>query len=184
MIEAEGDSVPVARPTDVSTCSTAPSPKAGTLEAMLPPVSKERRDELHKKFALWIVRNNRPLKIGESDPELRDIFDFIFQGGYTPPTYKLVTQYILELSVEGRQKVKAELLLLISQGVLPSIAGDLWSEGGIAIFGILIYWLDENMQYHEKLLGAIPFGDVRHTGPEIARATKICAANMGVGEIT
>ncbi len=49
MIEAEGDSVLVARPTDVSTCSTTPSPKAGALEAILPPVSKERRDELHKK---------------------------------------------------------------------------------------------------------------------------------------
>eukprot|EP00854_Cymbomonas_tetramitiformis_P030488 gene30488-38114_t len=53
--------------------------KHGMLQAMLPPVSEERRNELHKKFALWIVRNNRPLTIGEHDVELRDIFHYIFQ---------------------------------------------------------------------------------------------------------
>ena len=127
------------------------------------------------------MRNNRPLCIGESDAELRDIFDFIFQGGYTPPTYKLVTQLILELSVEGKKNVKGELLALIEEGILPSLAGDIWSEGGIAIFGILVYFIDAEGVYHQKLLGALPFGDVRHTGDEIQKATKRCAATMGIG---
>lgn len=133
------------------------------------------------QFALWLVRNKRPLSLGESDVELRDIFNFIFQGGYIPPTYKIVIQKVLELSVEGKKKVKDQLLALAQEGISPCLAGDVWSEGGIAIFGILVYWIDNDGKYMEKLLGAIPFGDVRHTGVEIERATKRCAADMGIG---
>jgi len=35
------------------------TPDTGTIEAMLPQVSTEKRDVLHKKFALWIVRRRR-----------------------------------------------------------------------------------------------------------------------------
>jgi len=136
------------------------------------------------QFALWIVRNKRPLSIGENDRELRDIFEFIFHGSYVPPTYKLVTQYILELSVEGKNKLKFHLAALLGEGIMPSIAGDLWSEGGIAIFGILVYWIDKGMVLHENLLSAVPFSDVRHTGLEIERSTKENLADMGVGEYT
>ncbi|KAK3288517.1 hypothetical protein CYMTET_4011 [Cymbomonas tetramitiformis] len=161
--------------------SSSDTPKAGTLDAILLPVSAERRDVLHKKFALWIARNKRPLYIGESDPELRDIFAYIFQGGYTPPSYHLVTQNILALSVEGKNKVRGELMALLEKDIMPCLGGDIWSEGGIAIFGIVVYWLDSDMEYHEKLLAAIPFSDVRHTGPEIMLATKLAAADMGIG---
>ncbi|KAK3238225.1 hypothetical protein CYMTET_51750 [Cymbomonas tetramitiformis] len=97
---------------------------------MLPPVSEERRNELHKKFALWIVNNNRPLTIGEHDVELRDIFHYILQ---------------------------------------------------VAIFGILAYWLTPDFVYVEKLLAAIPFGEVRHTAREMELATKRASADIGIG---
>ncbi|KAK3243662.1 hypothetical protein CYMTET_46696 [Cymbomonas tetramitiformis] len=133
-------------------------------------------------FLQWIVRRQRPNSIGESDSDLRDIFNYIFQGGYTLPTYKLVTQYILALSVEGRAKVKKLLLFdLAAEGILPSIAGDVWSEGGVSIFGILTDWLDTEMRYHEKLLAAIPFIAVRHTDDEILLATKRACSKMGIG---
>ncbi|KAK3283760.1 hypothetical protein CYMTET_8560 [Cymbomonas tetramitiformis] len=99
---------------DVSSDS---SPKAGTLQAMLPPVSEDRRDELHKIE-------------GEHDVELRDIFDYILQGSHIPPTDKLAVQYILKLSVMGKDKAKAEIAKLKVEGILPSIAGDIRSEGG------------------------------------------------------
>ncbi|KAK3281790.1 hypothetical protein CYMTET_10436 [Cymbomonas tetramitiformis] len=126
----------------------------------------------------------RPLSIGESDSELKAFFDLIFHGGYAPPTYKLVVQNILKLSDEGRQNVRQQLRELLAEGILPSIAGDIWSEGGIALLGILVYWVDCEMNLHEKLLGAIPFSDVRHTGYEIGEATKVCCADMGVGVYT
>ncbi|KAK3275865.1 hypothetical protein CYMTET_16029 [Cymbomonas tetramitiformis] len=91
------------------------------------------------RFSLWIVRNNRPLTIGEHDRELRDIFEYIFQ------------------------------------------ADDIWSEGGIAIFGILAYWITKSFEYKEKLLSAIPFGDVRHNALELELATKRACADFGIG---
>ncbi|KAK3235963.1 hypothetical protein CYMTET_53851 [Cymbomonas tetramitiformis] len=123
----------------------------------------------------------RSLSIGETDSELRDICDYIFQGGYTLPTYKLVVQKVLELSAEGRERTRDVLLALLEEGILPSIAGDTWSEGGISLFGIIAYWLDADFTLQQRLLAAVPFSDVRHTAAEILVATKKACAAMGVG---
>ncbi|KAK3246057.1 hypothetical protein CYMTET_44395 [Cymbomonas tetramitiformis] len=74
------------------------------------------------------------------------------------------------------------LKALLEEGILPSIGGDVWSQGGISIFGILVYWLDKDFNYHERLLGAIPFSNVRHTGDELEKATKTACADFGLGE--
>ncbi|KAK3279058.1 hypothetical protein CYMTET_13039 [Cymbomonas tetramitiformis] len=169
---------------NTSTAEQGSQSAPGTIEAILPQVSTEKRDVLHKKFALWIVRRRGSLSICETDSELRDIFQYIFQGSYTPPTYKLVVQKVLELSGEARVRTRDALVALLAEGILPSIAGDIWSEGGVCIFGILAYWLDLEFERHEKLLAAIPFSDVRHTGPEILAATKKACAETGVGTFT
>ncbi|KAK3280619.1 hypothetical protein CYMTET_11547 [Cymbomonas tetramitiformis] len=114
--------------------------------AQLPPVPNERRDALHKLISLWIVRRKRPFSICE-DQEFRDVFDHIFQGGYIPPCHKLVNQNVLSLSTEGRAKVCSALKDLFREGISPCIAGDIWSEGGVAIFGILVYWLTADGEY-------------------------------------
>ncbi|KAK3235073.1 hypothetical protein CYMTET_54704 [Cymbomonas tetramitiformis] len=148
------------------------SSKKGCIDAMLPQVSAEQRDRLHRKISLWLVRRGRPLTLPERDQEFRDIFEEIFKGGYTPPSYKLVVDMILSLSAEGKLKVKNAVADLMSEGILPSIGGDIWSQGGIAIFGVLlVYWLDANFKLHERLVAAIPFSSVRHTAAELESAT-------------
>ncbi|KAK3255277.1 hypothetical protein CYMTET_35534 [Cymbomonas tetramitiformis] len=127
MVETEGEATGNNATADEPGTPTTSSTRPGTLNAILPHVSVEKRKELHKK------------------------------------------------------KVKGELLALIEEGILPSLAGDSWSEGGIAIFGILVYFIDAEGVYHQKLLRALPFGGVRHTGDEIQKATKRCAATMGIG---
>eukprot|EP00854_Cymbomonas_tetramitiformis_P020071 gene20071-24029_t len=82
--------------------SSGSLPSAGTITALLPKVSAEKNDTLHKMFALWIVRRKRSFSICHSDTELRDIFTFIFQGGYTPPCYETVVQKVLQLSAEAK----------------------------------------------------------------------------------
>ncbi|KAK3233221.1 hypothetical protein CYMTET_56474 [Cymbomonas tetramitiformis] len=105
--------------------------------------------------------------------EFRAIFDDIFKGGYTPPSYQTVVDLVLTLSAEGKAKVSSSALAaLYAEGISPSIRGDIWSQGGIAIFGILAYWIDAEFKYHERLVGAIPFSAVRHTGPKLEAATK------------
>ncbi|KAK3259932.1 hypothetical protein CYMTET_31094 [Cymbomonas tetramitiformis] len=70
---------------------------------------------------------------------------------------------------------------LLAEGILPSIAGDIWSEGGLAIFGILIYWLTADGEYMERLLAAISSSVVRHTADEIILATKRACSRMHIG---
>ena len=132
------------------------------------------------QLSLWIVRRKRPFSICE-DEEFRDVFDNIFKGGYIPPCHKLVNQHVLSLSTEGRAKVCSALKDLFDEGISPCIAGDIWSEGGVAIFGILVYWLSADGEYIERLLGALPFSAVRHTGDELELATKRACASMGIG---
>eukprot|EP00854_Cymbomonas_tetramitiformis_P034068 gene34068-biopygen9701 len=50
------------------------------------------------------------------------------------------------------------------------------------MFGILVYWLDKNFHYHERLLAALPFSSVRHTAIELEKATKVACADVGLGE--
>ncbi|KAK3235287.1 hypothetical protein CYMTET_54498 [Cymbomonas tetramitiformis] len=129
------------------------------LETMVPMVTSERRDELHKMVSLWLVRCRRPLSLPEHDQEFRDIFDFIFKGNYVPPTLKLVLHNVLLLSAEGKQRAMASLRDLLAEGILPSIGGDVWSQSGASIFGILVYWLDREFVVYEKCLAAIPLTD-------------------------
>ncbi len=155
--------------------------KKGTLEAILPQVTERQRLELHKRISLWLLRNRRPLTLPEKDKEFRDIFDVIFGSGYVPPSYKLVVQQMLALSAEGSRNITAAMDALREEGIRPSIAGDIWSEGGISVFGILVYYIDRNFEYCERLVSAIPFSDVRHTGVEIELATKRACSEIHIG---
>ncbi|KAK3233237.1 hypothetical protein CYMTET_56443 [Cymbomonas tetramitiformis] len=145
-------------------------------------VSAEKRDELHKKITLWLVRCRRPLTLPQHDTEFKEIFACIFRGSYTPPCYQLVIHNILQLSAEGKARLQHSLKELLAEAILPCIAGDIWSQGGIAIFGILVYWLDKNFVVHEKLIASLPFSTVRHTGLELEKATKKACSEFGVGQ--
>ncbi|KAK3249077.1 hypothetical protein CYMTET_41484 [Cymbomonas tetramitiformis] len=90
-------------------------------------------------------------------------------------------QNILKLSMEGKHIVMRQLADLYAEGISPSIGGDIWSQGGIAIFGILVYFIDKNFVFHERLVAALPFSSVHHTAEEMERATKEACAEMGIG---
>ncbi|KAK3273462.1 hypothetical protein CYMTET_18297 [Cymbomonas tetramitiformis] len=154
----------------------------GKLESLVPNVTAERRDELHKLISLWLVRFRRPLSLPEHATEFRDIFDYIFKGQYIPPTAKIIMQNVLLLSAEGKQRVMESLRLLLEEGILPSLGGDVWSQGGISIFGILVYWLDDEFVLHERLLAALPFSSVSHTADELEKAAKLACAEFGIGK--
>ena len=42
-----------------------------------------------------------------------------------------------------------------------------------------MYGIDEEFVYHERLVGAIPFYNKRHTGDNILKATKECLQKYG-----
>ncbi|KAK3239785.1 hypothetical protein CYMTET_50315 [Cymbomonas tetramitiformis] len=132
--------------------------RQGALDNVSAPYPPWKRDALHKKVSLWIARNGRPLSICEHDIELREFFSFILKDAYTLPTYKLVVQNIIKLSVDGLTKVRSEIDELREDGVLPSIAGDIWSEGTVSLLGIFGYYINNQFEYKQRVIGAIPFG--------------------------
>ncbi|KAK3269948.1 hypothetical protein CYMTET_21631 [Cymbomonas tetramitiformis] len=159
------------------------SVKRGCIDALLPRPSAEQRDRIHRRVTLWLLRSGRPLTLPERGADFRGIFEEIFKEGYTPPCYHTVIDILLSsLSAEGKVKVMEALKKSLDLGILPSIAGDIWSEGGIAIFGVLVYWIDANFNYFERVLAAIPFSAVRHTGEELERATKEACSAIGIGK--
>ncbi|KAK3279525.1 hypothetical protein CYMTET_12597 [Cymbomonas tetramitiformis] len=100
---------------------------------------------------------------------------------YTLPTYKLAVQNIIKLSVDGLSKVRSEIAELKEEGILPSIAGDIWGEGTVSLLGILGYYITKDFVYKQRVLGPIPVGGVRHAGDEIMTATKKACAHVGIG---
>ncbi|KAK3245175.1 hypothetical protein CYMTET_45239 [Cymbomonas tetramitiformis] len=177
----DGDGDPPAA-SESNTGGGQDSGRQGSLEAFMLQISSEQRDMLHLKISRWLVRCRRPLSLPEADAEFREVFDLIFKGSYKPPSYNLVVQYVLKLSQQGKSRLITQLAALLEEGILPSLGGDIWSQGGIAIFGILVYWLDENFCIQERLLGALPFSEQRHTAEELEKATKQACAEFGLGE--
>jgi hypothetical protein len=92
------------------------------------------------------------------------------------------SQILIELATEGQNRVRTTMTELVKSGFYPAISGDIWSENGISIFGILGYYINDDFEMVEVLLGAIPFSDVRHTGLNIGIATKECLSDMGIGK--
>ena len=90
-------------------------------------------------------------------------------------------QHVLCLSGEGKTRLRKELSELIAAGVLPSIAGDIWSENGLSILGITVYFINDDWVMVERLVDAVPFGTVAHTGVNIERQTKMSLAAVGIG---
>ena len=96
-----------------------------------------------------------------------------------PPT--LLFQYVLRLSGEGKQRLINEMDGLVEEGILPSMAGDIWSENGISILGITTYFINKEWELVERLVDAIPFSSQAHTGVNIERASKVALAATHIG---
>ena len=68
---------------------------------------------------------------------------------------------------------------LIKSGVKPSISGDLWSEGGMGLFGIYAHGITETWVMEKKLIGLVACEKEKHTADNIVKWTK--QALVGVG---
>eukprot|EP00731_Ephydatia_muelleri_P000746 Em0001g746a len=69
---------------------------------------------------------------------------------------------------------------LRDDGIKISIAGDLWSDNGMALFGICGHGITSNWEMKTVLLAASPCGHERHTGEYIEAQTKTLLARVGI----
>ena len=109
------------------------------------------------------------------------VLSFAFYYVVTLTSMPFHLQYVLRLSDQGRARLVKEIDGLQEEGIMPSIAGDIWGENGISIFGITVYFINKDFQLVERLVQAIPFGSQQHTGVNIERASKKALAEMHIG---
>ena len=62
-------------------------------------------------------------------------------------------------------------------------AGDIWSENGIALLGVMGYWINRNFELQEDLLVIEGWGVDAHTRDNINKKTlEIMHNQWGIGE--
>ena len=72
------------------------------------------------------------------------------------------------------------LLRLIKSGVKPTISGDLWSEGGMGLFGIYAHGITETWVLEKALIGLVACEAERHTAENIKKWTEQALTDMGL----
>ena len=121
----------------------------------------------------------RGLGICDSDEPLRDLFREISSGRYSGTNHHEIAAQILQMVAVGGVHLNNVLIKTVADEIFPAMAADLWSDGEVALLGVMLYWIDEEFVYHERLVGAIPFYNKRHTGDNILKATKECLQKYG-----
>ena len=83
------------------------------------------------------------------------------------------------LGAEGKALGRDVIVRLIKSGVKPTISGDLWSDGGMGLFGIYAHGISESWVMEKALIGLVACETERHTAENITKWTK--DALLGIG---
>ena len=103
---------------------------------------------------------------------------------YHLPSAETNVRHISLLGIEGKNIAREWIKQLILSGILVSISGDLWSEGGIGLFGIKGHGIDEGFELKTHLLALICCTEERHTADNIAKWTTEALKDMGLDAAT
>ena len=147
-------------------------------QAKLAALAPKLRDAIHKAIARWLVKRKRPLSLPE-DPEFHDIFKIAMQGSYAPPDHKIVLSNVLLLAGEGKKKLYDVNTSLRANGMKPAMAGDIWSDRGVSLFGMCEYYISDEWEILELVLAAKSFSE-RHTAENIEKVTSEACVEAGL----
>ena len=129
-------------------------------------ISATKRAELNNTCAEWVTESMRPLNI-TGDPGLKRLLEQATDGAYKPPPRDILRGLVLQLGQKGLDRLKSRLKDLIAHKQKVGVATDIWSDGGMALFGAVLYEIDSEWNLNEWLLAADDFSDKAHTGESI-----------------
>eukprot|EP00966_Prymnesium_polylepis_P291028 6721143-Prymnesium_polylepis.2 len=140
---------------------------AAKVDESKPSLGDEQSAELNRLVALGVSKCGRPQAIVE-DQELRILLARILELckarlRYVLPCRNTVKRELALLGKEGKALGRDFLVGLIKSGVKPSISGDLWSEGGMGLFGIFAHGITETWVMEKALIGLVACEKERHT---------------------
>ena len=100
--------------------------------------------------------------------------------GYTLPCSETVSDHLALLGAEGKALGLDFIVRLLKSGVKPSISGDLWSEGGMGLFGIYAHGITESWVMEKALIGLVSCSSDRHTAENIKKWTTEALHGIGL----
>ena len=161
---------------------------AAQVDQTKPALGAEETAELHRLVALWVAKCGRPQAIVE-DSELNTLLARILELckarlRYNLPCRQTVKEHLKLLGCEGKALGRDFLVRLIKSGVKPSISGDLWSEGGMGLFGIYAHGITETWVMEKALIGLVACEKERHTAVNISKRTKEALLDIGIDSAT
>ena len=144
------------------------------------PFTDERKKECNMMCARWLVKSARPITLPERDKPFGTFIETLTRGAWKPPNHHAVMDCILQLSAQGQLRFQAWMQGMVADGVKPSMAGDIWSDGGCSLMGVSFYGINSAWKLGEWLVAATPFGSTRHTGEAIDAITIAALKRQGV----
>ena len=126
-----------------------------------------------------MAKRNFPMSTTCSS-EFHDYISSASRGSYKGACYDNNIGIAHQLGSLGMSKATQFISDLRDDGIKISIAGDLWSDNGMALFGICGHGITSNWEMKTVLLAASPCGHERHTGEYIEAQTKTLLARVGI----
>ena len=160
------------------------------LSDKLPPGAKHTMDRM---CAEWCVDEDQGFNAA-STPGFRAMMAAATNDKYDGCCDKSVKTHAAAMALEGQQECKAFHVGLLADGVKPAASGDLWSKNGTALFGLVSHGIRRSMakqhdgtvkrkwEMVEKLSGAVPCSDHRHTAAHISELSLKAWAATGISD--
>ena len=157
---------------------------AAKVDKSKPALGEKESNELNRLVALWVAKCGRPQAITE-DAQLQTLVARILELcqarlRYELPCRQTVRKEISLLGLEGKALGRDFVVRLIKSGVKPSISGDLWSEGGMGLFGIFAHGITETWVMEKALIGLVACEKERHTALNISKWTDEALKAIGL----
>ena len=157
---------------------------AAKVDISKPALGTKETAELHRLVALWIAKCGRPQAIVE-DHELNMLVARILElckarFRFALPCRQTMEKELTLLGHEGKAIGHDFIVRLINSGVRPSITGDLWSEGGMGLFGIFAHGITETWVMEKALIGLVACEAERHTAVNIKKWTEEALVAIGL----
>ena len=89
---------------------------------------------------------------------------------YSLPCRQTVAQHHTLHGSEGKALGRDFIVRLLNSGVKPSISGDLWSDGGMGLFGIYAHGITDMWKMEKALIGLVACESECHTAENISRS--------------
>ena len=161
------------------------------VQFLSPNLSSDQKETMDRIVAEWIVDEDQCFSAA-STTGFKAMMSTATNGSYDGCYSKTVQGHVVAMGMEGKEECTAFHRELLADNIKPAASGDLWSKNGTALFGLVSHGIRRTSapqedgsvvvkwKMVEKLAGAVPCSDRRHTGEYIGELSNAAWAAAGI----